>query len=175
MLFRSNGLASDLTLDVVANLAITVGQTNATISVIPGGGGSAADANDYCHALVNTAAGGIAVGDVVALGNTGIGVQYNQVTAISSITANATGGFVTLTFADPYRLSTNYTTNGTVNSTISRQWEFTQLVGAAPQNSDYVAQIGGNTSVVDTMSVVVVDEKGKFTDRKSTRLNSSHT
>lgn len=169
---QANGLASDLTLDVVANLAITVGQTNATISVIPGGGGSAADANNYCHALVNTAAGGIAVGDVVALGNTGIGVQYNQVTAISAITANATGGFVTLTFADPYRLSTNYTTNGTVNSTISRQWEFTQLVGAAPQNSDYVAQIGGNTSVVDTMSVVVVDEKGKFTGVPGTVLET---
>ena len=73
---------------------------------------------------------------------------------------------------DPYRLSTNYTTNGTVNSTISRQWEFTELVSAAPQNSDYVAQIGGNTTVIDTMSVVVVDEKGKFTGVPGTVLET---
>lgn len=67
-------------------------------------------------------------------------------------------------FEDPYRLHTNYTSN-----TIDRFWEFYNLVGIAPGQSDHV-RFSGNTAAMDEMHVVVVDDGGLFTGTPGTVL-----
>jgi len=154
----ANGAASDLALSVSANLAVDIGSSNVTLAVTQFGPGSAADANTYAHALTAN----LAVGDVLSLGNSSIGVQTVKIVTIGAVSPNTSGAYATLTIEDPYRLATAFSTNSSVNSTIKRTWEFASVLGQAPQQSDYVANFG-NTSAIDTMHVVVVDEGGKFT------------
>jgi len=67
-------------------------------------------------------------------------------------------------FEDPYRLHTNFTTN-----TIQRFWEFQNLVGVAPGQSDFI-RFNGNTAANDELHVVVVDDGGLFTGTPGTVL-----
>mgnify|MGYP003348057394 FL=1 len=95
----------------------------------------------------------VAINDYILAGNSSIGLQYLQVTAIA--TPNATSA--TVSFQDPYRLHTNY-----VSNTVQRFWEFFNAVGEAPGQSDYV-RFNGNTAANDELHVVVVDNNGDFT------------
>ena len=161
------GLNSSPSLDVVANLAINIGSTSAYLQVLPGGGGSAADANTYSHALVAN----LTIGDYLTVGNASIGTQYMHITSIGSITSNSTGSYVTINFDSSYRLSTNFTTSNTVNETINRNWEYFNVINGAPVTSDYVAHFG-NSAAVDEVHVVVVDENGLFTGVPGTVLET---
>lgn len=159
--FQSNlhcdGTDATENLDVSAEFTMAIGNTQLLLAVTPGDSGSAADANTYARALVAN----LSVGDVLTLGNTSIGYQFAKIKTISSVTANATGGYATITTADPYRLATAFIANSTLNDTVQRQWEYFNHVSSAPRVSDYMDAVGG--SAVDTMHVVVVDEDGKFT------------
>ena len=95
----------------------------------------------------------VAMNDYILAGNSSIGLQYLQVTSIA--TPNATSA--TVSFQDPYRLHTNYTSN-----TVQRFWEFFNAIGEAPGQSDYV-RFNGNTAANDELHVVVVDNNGDFT------------
>lgn len=68
-------------------------------------------------------------------------------------------------FEDPYRLGTSYVTTTNLN----RQWEFFNVVDAAPGQSNFQLY-NGNTSAQDEMHVVVVDDKGDFTGTPGTIL-----
>jgi phage tail sheath protein FI len=164
---QANGLASTEALDVSANLTITTGSSNATIAFTPGATGTSADANTYAyHFLAN-----VAMGDYILLGNTSIGTQYNQVMSVSSITSNSSGAFATIEFQDTYRLATTYSTNSSINTTISRHWEFFSVVDTAPTTSAYQAAYG-DASVIDEVHVVVVDDGGMFTGTPGTILET---
>jgi hypothetical protein len=97
------------------------------------------------------------VGDKILAGNASIGFQYLQITKTPVVTTNATTTTLTLQFQDPYRLHTAYSSN-----TVSRFWEFNNVVDSAPGISNYVL-VNGNTAARDELHVVVVDDNGQFT------------
>ena len=98
--------------------------------------------------------------DNILAGNSSIDFQYLRIIDISTPSANV----VHFTFEDPYRLHTNFVTDS-----INRYWEFQNVVDSAPGQSDYVAN-HGNTSAMDEMHVVVVDDMGSFTGTPGTIL-----
>ena len=154
---NSNDSASEIA-DVTVTLLASVGNTTATIS---GDGEYSPDVNDYVSSIHDS----IAAGDKIKVGNTSIGVQY---LTVSSITAVVAGAF-SVSFVDPMRLSETFEANSSTNSTVTRYWQHHDVVGDAPYNSEYVASLGGN-DVVDTLSIVVTDEDGKFTGVPGTIL-----
>ena len=153
---QANGQNASENYDVSAEFTVSIGSTSLTLSVIPGGTGTAADANTYVRAL----AANLAVGDIISLGNTSIGYQLNKITAIGSVSSNSTGGYATITLEDPYRLATDFAANSSLNDEVTRYWEYYSLVDSAPMTSAFVEAAG--SSAVDTMHVVVVDQDGKF-------------
>jgi len=151
--------------DVVANLSISVGSSSGLLSVIPGGGGTAGDADDYGIYLEQY----ITPGDSLVVGNGSIGTQNLRISSLGSYVANSTGAFLPINFDTTYRLSTDFSTSDTVNSTISRIWNNSTYVENSPTTSDYQNNFG-NSSVIDTMHVVVTDERGLFTGVPGTVL-----
>jgi hypothetical protein len=139
--------------------AISVGSNTGTISV-SNGTATNTSGNTYAAAV----AANLVAGDLVSVGNSQIGTQYLKVTSIGAAVSNATVTTLTLSFEDPYRLSTDYTSN-----TITRHWEFFNVVDKAPGQSEYV-QDYGNTAASDELHVVVVDENGDFTSAPGTIL-----
>jgi phage tail sheath protein FI len=162
-LYMDSNDAAGAAANVEVNFAFTIGSNSATLTATPGTGSNAAAANTYASNLIAN----LAVSDVLSIGNSSIGKQYLKITAISSVTA----GVASISFSEAYRLSTNFSSNASLNNTIIRQWEFASVVGNAPTTTDYVAQFG-NSSAVDEVHVVVVDEKGTFSGRAGTILET---
>ena len=163
----ANGKLSSANLDVVATTTFTLGSNVVTVNCIPGGTGSAGDANTYTHALVAN----LTIGDYLTAGNSALGTQYVQVSGISSITSNSTGSYFAINLEEPYRLAYNFTSNGTVNSVLRRNWEYFNSISSAPGQSNYQAMFG-NTSANDQLHIVVSDENGAFTGVPGTILES---
>jgi phage tail sheath protein FI len=164
---KMSGLAATEALDVSANLAVGIGQSYANLNVTPGSGGSAINCNTYITNLLAN----VSIGDYLSVGNTTIGNQNLRVTSIGAIVANSTGAFATIGLDTNYRLATAFTTNTTVNSTVTRSWEGSIAVGNAPVVSDYQAQFG-NTAAVDSIHVIITDENGAFTGIPGTILET---
>ena len=139
--------------------SVAIGSNTGTI-LVSNGSAANADSNTYAAGKASS----LAVGDQVLVGNAQIGEQYLKITSIGAATTNATQTSVTLTFEDPYRLSTNWSSN-----TINRHWEFFNTVDSAPGQSEY-QQTFGNTAAQDEMHVVIVDDRGRFTDTPGTIL-----
>lgn len=158
--FQSNvSLAASNSAVSNAVLSIAVGSNTATLEITVAANGAAA------NVAANTFLSAFNVGDVVTIGNSTIGTQYMKITAKSAPAANASNvASATISFGSTYKLAADFTFVGsnTVNTTVQRSWEFFDVVDTAPRTSDYQAQFGGNTSAIDTMHVVVVDEDGKF-------------
>ena len=94
---------------------------------------------------------------------------YTTTTPGVTVSANTTTatprGVITINFEEPYKLGSNITyisTNSAV-STVTRYWEFFNLVDTAPGQSEYVINFGNSAINSDEMHVVVVDDGGKFT------------
>ena len=154
--------------DVSANLAIDIGSNTAVVIVTPGANATVANASVYVTNLFAN----LIVGDVLTLGNTLIGTQKMMVSSIGAITSNATVSTANISFTTTYKLATPFTTGGASNNTlITRSWEFSNIIGAAPITSDYALQYG-NSAAIDTLHVVVVDENGAFTGAPGTILES---
>lgn len=161
------GLDSTANVDVEGAFTINIGDVTGYFEFIAGANGSLADANTYSR---NTQAS-LTVGDIITVGNSSIGTQAMQISSISSVTSNSTGGYFDVTFTAPYRLSTDFVSDVVDNSVMTRSWEFSNVIGVAPGQSDYVAQYG-NTSALDEVHVVVVDEKGAFSGRAGSILET---
>jgi hypothetical protein len=164
---KMSGVAATEALDVSANLAVGIGQNYANLNVTPGGGGSALNCNTYITNLIAN----VSIGDYLSVGNTSIGNQNLRVTSIGTIIANSSGAFATIGFDSNYRLATAFTTNTSVNSTVTRYWEGSISVGNAPVVSDYQLQFG-NTAAVDSIHIIVTDEDGAFTGVPGTILET---
>ena len=111
----------------------------------------------------------ITIGDFFEIGNSSIGTQYLKVKSVGQL-AN-TGGlsptgpvFFNVTFEDPFKLSTAYSSNA-----VTRNWEYFNNVSVDPGTSPTLID-NGNGSVVDQVSVVVVDQNGNFTGTPGTIL-----
>jgi hypothetical protein len=148
--------------DVTSSFTLNIGNTETVITTVSGSANAAA-AQQYAQHLV----GQFTPGDYFVVGNSSIGQQYMQVASVN----NATSGVFTLRFTDAYNLHTAYNANSSVNTITNRTWEYFNVVDTAPTTTDYVAQFG-NTSAIDGVHVVVVDEDGKFTGTPGTILET---
>lgn len=160
------------------------GYTNTT--VIPSTGGLTLDVNSTTanvfisnsatlnFSLTYNAAGVIrnsfVEGDLVEVGNTTIGKQTLKIKTIGSLSntnpLSPTGQvYFNLEFETPYTKSTNWSAN-----TIARKWEFSTVVANAPSTSPWTES--KDSTAVDEISVVVVDQSGKFTGTSGTILDT---
>lgn len=159
----SYGTGATMTVNVSSNTA------DVTISA-----GSITAANAAAETLITQ----IQITDQLQIGNVVIGTQYMKLTNVAytpgtDATGNSSTGtaVVHLSFEDPFALHTDYVANSTVNTNLTRFWEFFSLVSVPPGTSPYVLQ-NGNASAVDEMHVVVVDDLGKFTGVPGTVLET---
>ena len=127
--------------------------------------------------VMNNAQTFFTVGDIVRLGNSSIGYQETQVTAIGATSVSAeyhSGNNTTewtatcnLTIDDKYRLSTDYGANSSVGDGINsggltRFWEGRDLTDVAPGQTDYSNNVANNTAN-DELHIVVWDQDGTIT------------
>lgn len=138
---------------VSANLTIAVGSNTGVIQF-----------SGLSNAAATAAAASFTVGDNILVGNSTIGKQYLQVRSVAVNNSASGNTSLTFNFEDPYRLHTAYNT-----ATISRYWEFFNVVETAPGQSPYIAA-NGNTAANDEVHIVVVDDGGSFTGTPGTVL-----
>ena len=150
---------------------ITYGSSNLTITFAYGGTANVAAQNT----LATSIASSFTNGDVIVLGNSSIGYQYNKIMSIIN-TSNTTATGINFVLNDTYKLTDDWKANTSVNGNttvvnIQRAWEYQNLFNAAPVTSTYV-QLNGNTqnwvantanTPVDCMHVVITDNLGSFT------------
>jgi hypothetical protein len=170
--FTPNDYTSSLNLasyGTGASMTINLSSNTATITI-------AAGSITLANAAAETLTTQVQATDLLQVGNSTIGTQYMKLTSVgytpgSDATGNTTTGtaLVHLQFEDVYVLHTTYVANSTVNTSLTRFWEFYSLVRGAPNTSPYVYD-HGNTSAIDEVHTVVVDDKGKFTGVPGTVL-----
>lgn len=161
--FSSNlALVGQLTSNTITgSFSVSIGSNTGTFSFISDGVVGAA--NTYANTIANS----LTVGDFVTVGNASIGTQYLKVSSVGSVTANASVATFALNFDSGYKLSTDFAANTTTNGnttviSLTRNWEYFDRVDGAPVSSYYNTNFG-NTSAVDSLHVVVVDNDGMFT------------
>ena len=150
--------------NTLANGAINfvVGANAATIFVA---NTSSDPTGTAANAMATSIKSSLAVNDLIIAGNATFGTQYLKITSIDgSLTGNSSGFYFNVNFSDKFSLAGNTSAN-----TITRKWEFYNLVDSAPGTSVYTQQFG-NTAAVDEVHVVVVDQGGKFTGVPGTIL-----
>jgi hypothetical protein len=156
-------------IDLIANSSVTadtevtyVAGSNAAIVEIV----SQANAAVSYTVLTNVLAG-IAIGDILEVGNANTGRQFVKVTAKGAITnSTANSDFIAtanLSLSAPVTLVSNVTSN-----TINRYWEYFNEVDRAPNTSVYMSNLG--LTAKDELHVVIVDAQGKFTGAPGTVL-----
>lgn len=144
---NANSFSSNIT--IANTITYSVGSNNTTVVL----------ANNAAALSLQSS---FVLNDKILVGNSSIGYQYLQ---ISNTTV--TGTNVAFSFVAPYRLSTAYTSN----TNIQRFWEFHNVFGTAPVQSQYQTSYG-NTSAIDQVHVVVVDNGGLFTGTPGAVLES---
>jgi len=142
-----------------SGLSIVVNESTANVFITNSATFSTANATTFATAI----AAKFIVGDYIEVGNTSINKQKLKIKTIGSVTTTGGNAFFTLTFSEPYRLSTDFTGN-----TVVRYWEYSNVVDTAPATSDTV--LAANSAVVDQVSIVVVDEDGEFSGVPGTVL-----
>jgi phage tail sheath protein FI len=146
---------------ITGSLRVDVGSNAAVLSFLTDNDVGAA--NTFANTIVSQ----LSVGDLVNVGNSTLGTQFLKISSIGSITTNTTHATVNVNFTDSNKLFADFVVSNTENgnstvATITRNWEYFNLVDTAPGTSDWVATYGGNTSAVDLLHVVVVDQGGRF-------------
>lgn len=113
----------------------------------------------------NTILQSLSVGDYIELGNSTIGTQLLKIKSLPAITSEdtLTQAYFNITFEDTWNRASNFTAN-----TISRKWEFFNVISTAPGTSRFLSDKGLTT--VDQVSVVVVDEDGRWSAAPGTVL-----
>lgn len=134
-------------------LSVNAGSNVATISATFSGNATITDATT----MVNNAITALSVGDLIPVGNSTIGSQYVQISALSNTTSNTTTATATINFVNPYRLSTTFSSN-----TFSRYWQFYSVIKTAPGQSSWVTANAPTNPSNDELHVVVVDKYGYF-------------
>jgi hypothetical protein len=110
----------------------------------------------------------LAVGDVLEIGNTTLGLQTVSVTAVSTSNSE-TSNSGTYTTTATVSLSLPILLPANVNqTTVKSRWEYANLVDKAPRTSNFLATKG--YTAVDEMHVVVVDKNGLFSGTAGTVL-----
>lgn len=144
-----------------ANVSINVGSNSATVTIA------------YVHAMSNSAAqtavessasslkGSLQVTDLLQFGNASAGYQSLKISSIGNTSSSVNTTYASATFALSFDDELRLIENQVANTTITRYWEFYDLMDTPPGQSTYMANFG-NTSANDELHVVVVDEDGLF-------------
>ena len=145
---------------ITGSMTIAVGSNVAVLEFVSD------DSVDAANTYANSVVSSLSVGDLISVGNAALGVQYLKVSALGTPSTNTTHATVNVNFTDINKLAESYIVSNSVNgnttvANVTRNWEYFNLVDSAPATSEYVAEFG-NTSAVDLMHVVVVDQDGKF-------------
>lgn len=154
--FQSTIDLTDIEEDTIdESITFTVGSNVAVVSI------SHDTANtDATIAAANEIAGSIQVGDILRAGNSTLGYQYLEITAIETpgLTGEANGeAQFEIYLRDRYILSSNFT-----DSSIQRRWRYWDVVNLTPSQSAFQLS-QGNTAAQDELHIVVSDEDGKIT------------
>ena len=160
------GVAATYRLDQLSAAGITIDVNSATANVfLTWNAGASTLTYAETKTAANTVLQSLSVGDYIELGNTTVGTQVLKIKSLPAITSDdaSTQAFFNITFEDTWNRASNFTAN-----TISRKWEFYNTVPTAPSTSRYLTDRGITT--VDQVSVVVVDEDGKFSGTPGTVL-----
>jgi len=160
------GVAATYRLDQLSAAGITIDVNSATANVfLTWNAGASTLTYAETKTAANTVLQSLSVGDYIELGNTTVGTQVLKIKSLPAITSDdaSTQAFFNITFEDTWNRAANFTAN-----TISRKWEFYNTVPTAPSTSRYLTDRGITT--VDQVSVVVVDEDGKFSGTPGTVL-----
>lgn len=118
-----------------------------------------ATSNTNANTMLAEVLSSINVGDWVQSGNTTLGIQNIKVGSVGSIEDVANSSY----FARSATVLLNSTYNLAANiemGSLTRYWEFFNVVDGAPGTSVYTSNLGG---AGDEMHVVVVDKDGMFT------------
>ena len=153
----------DLTL--LANAAITINVNSSTANVFLTHAGAGALTYAEIKDVANTILQSLSVGDFIELGNSTVGTQLLKIKSLPTVTSDdaATQAFFAITFESTWNRAVNFSSN-----TINRRWEFFNTIATTPGTSRYLTDRGLTT--VDQVSVVVVDEDGKFAGTPGTVL-----
>jgi hypothetical protein len=146
---------------ITGSFTIAVGSNTGVLAFLTSA--DAAAANAYANTVINQ----LSVGDLIKIGNSTLGTQYLRISATGTLSTNTSHAFVNVSFSDTNKLAADYVISNTVNgnttvANLTRNWEYYNLVDAAPGTSQWVATYGGNTAAVDQIHVVVVDQDGQF-------------
>ena len=156
-------------LDQLSGAAINVTVNSSVANVVltwvePGiGGGNLTYAETKTTA--NTILQSLSVGDYIEIGNSAVGTQTLKIKTLPAITSDDASSlaYFSITFEDTWNRASNFSAN-----TITRKWEFYNTVSQEPTTSKELTALG--SSVVDQISVVIVDEDGKFSGTSGTVL-----
>jgi hypothetical protein len=159
----SNGAAYEAAVDTIG-YSIAAGATSMTITVT--GDNTDGISNVATGVVAQSLADKLSVGDYVKIGNNSVGTQYLKIKSISTVTdtnndsdANTTAvSTFTVSLADKNKLGATVT-----GAEIDRYWEYFNVIDKAPSQTQWVAERNANTSIVDGMHIVVVDEDGAVT------------
>lgn len=170
----ANQYTDTISLNAIANggasISISVDSNVATVVVVNGHDNSSQ--NTAQSAVLSNAAtllDNFQITDYVQFGTPATGQQSLKISSISAITSNVNSTFATATFSfnfeDPLRL----TSSQTLANTVTRYWEWFDLVGKAPGQSTHMRTFG-NTAANDELHIVVSDEDGLFSGVPGTVL-----
>lgn len=140
------------------NVVYTTGSNTAVVTLANSAGSDDSDTTALAQYLIDNTT----IGDYIVAGNSSVGTVNLKVTGVSSVLTQNTAGTntgiasYTVSFDQNYNLLSN-----TTSDTISRKWEYYNVVDRAPGQSAYVASFG-NTAAQDEVHVVIVDDGGKF-------------
>jgi phage tail sheath protein FI len=163
----SVGVATKLNQLTSAAISVTVNSSTANVVLTwiePGvGGGNLTYAE--AKTAANTILQSLSVGDFIELGNSTVGTQLLKIKSLPALTSDDASSlaFFPITFESTWNRAVNFSSN-----TINRRWEFFNTIATTPGTSRYLTDRGLTT--VDQVSVVVVDEDGRFAGTPGTVL-----
>jgi hypothetical protein len=147
------------------SLSVNIGANTGTLIITPTAGSNVATGNIFATALLQN----FTVGDNLLIGNSNVGTATSnilKITAFSNAITNATVTAVTFNFQNSLRVPYNVTAN-----TVRRYWEFYNYV-TAPGETPSVLAATANSSLIDQVSFVVVDQGGSFSGVPGTILET---
>lgn len=153
-----------------ADITVTV-NTNVNTAAVVITSNSSGNATANATALKNS----FAATDLIAVGNSTIGVQYMQVTAVTGTNTSGNTATFSINFTEVYKLSSNiiFASNTSLGTnTIQRHWEYYNAVESSPGQSIYQRNFGNSAINNDELHFVVVDDKGHFTGVPGTILET---
>ena len=155
-----------------ATVALNVGSNVATVTIAYVHDGTS---NTTAQTATITAAsnlkGNFNLTDLLVFGNSSIGTQSLKVVSVGATTSNVNGTMACSTFTINFQDELRVIDNQSLTNTLTRYWEFYDLIDLPPGQSSYV-RANGNNAAYDELHVVVVDELGKFSGIPGTVLET---